>query len=201
MGEIADEHQSYIADDLALMAAYGTDDYNEAYHLDRSLCGMPLVRGVDPRAQATDKLPAPGPLPYVSRRALARVKDRLPAPTRCNCCDGMVELVSNAEIYHGREYGDWPYAYLCRGCGAYVGLHPNTDVPLGTLADKPTREARKSAKAVFMSLVGHLFKGDRTAGYAWLAAGMRIDPRRCHFGMFTVEQCAQAITFMNREAP
>lgn len=169
MGEMADEYQSCI---------------------EAAEC---FVRGADPRAQAADKLPAPDPLPYVSRRALARVKDRLDAPTSCPYCDGKVELVSNAEIYHGMEYGDWPYAYLCRGCRAYVGLHPNTDLPLGTLADKETREARKSVKPRFFDLTRTRFGGDRSAAYLWLADRMGIPKEQCHFGMFTEQQCQQAL--------
>lgn len=150
------------------------------------------VMSIDPRAQSPDKLPAPDPLPYVSRRALARVKDRLEIPTTCPMCQGPVDLTSNAEIYYGREYGDWPYAYLCRGCGAYVGLHPSTDLPLGTLADKATREARKIAKADFFTLVRIRFGGDRSAGYAWLAKQMGIPASICHFGMFDQQQALQA---------
>ncbi len=42
---------------------------------------------------------------------------------------------------------DWPWVYICEGCGSYVGMHPFTDIPLGTLADAATREARKECKA------------------------------------------------------
>ncbi|MFY3305270.1 zinc-finger-containing protein, partial [Achromobacter xylosoxidans] len=81
------------------------------------------VLGVDPRSRSKTQLTAPAPLPYVSRRALARVRDRIEPPKACHCCGGQVRLISNAEIY-GREYGPWPFAYLCSQCGAYVGLHP-----------------------------------------------------------------------------
>lgn len=104
---------------------------------------------IDLRALSTKKLDAPHPLPHVSRKALKRIKDALPKPTACNCCSAPVELVENSEIYNGRSFGDWPYAYLCRSCGAYVGLHPDTDLPLGTLADKRLRDARKVSKAPF----------------------------------------------------
>ena len=110
------------------------------------------VLGIDPRAYSNEKLVAPKPLPFLSRSALKRVRDRLVPPTCCHFCKGEVQLVSNGHIY-GREYGEWPYAYMCVGCGAYVGVHPHTDLPLGTLADSFTREARKVAKTPFMTLV------------------------------------------------
>src|SRR5574337_856173 len=67
--------------------------------------------------------------------AVARVKSGpLNAPGICRYCKGEVKLVNNAEFYKGREYG-WPLAYYCSSCGARVGCHPGTDIPLGSLAD------------------------------------------------------------------
>src|SRR5690606_15428334 len=125
--------------------------------------GLPVmtsdVLGIDPRAHSAEKLGAPHPLPLISRRCLARVQDRIEPPTECPHCSGTVALVNNAEI-SGRSYGDWPYAYWCEDCDAYVGLHPKTDLPLGTLATPAMREARKQAKSVFMVMVDQRFKGD-----------------------------------------
>ncbi|WP_255218891.1 zinc-finger-containing protein [Paraburkholderia kururiensis] len=123
-----------------------------------------------------------------SRRAIARVKNPLPAPTECpRCGGGPVEVVRNAEIY-GRDYGEWPWTYLCRHCRAYVGMHPFTAIPLGTLADAPTREARKRAKAAFNPLwqSGEM---TRTEAYAWLAARLGIAAAACHIGWFDVAMC------------
>lgn len=151
-----------------------------------------IILGIDPRSKSKDRLDAPAPLPHVSRRALARVKDRIDPPTDCPHCGECVGLVSNAEVYNGREYGNWPYVYLCSGCRAYVGLHPDTDLPLGTLADEETREARKSVKPGFMRVCRDRFGGDRGAAYSWLAERMGIETKTCHFGFFDADQCAQA---------
>ena len=48
-----------------------------------------------------------------SRRATARVKNPLPAPTTCPYDGGPVEIVNNSAIY-GREYGEWPWAFDAR---------------------------------------------------------------------------------------
>ena len=64
-------------------------------------------------------------------------------PTICRYCGSPVVFTSNAEIY-GREYGDGK-CYLCRNCKAFVGVHPGTDTPLGTLANAELREWRKQA--------------------------------------------------------
>lgn len=146
---------------------------------------------IDPRANRNEKIVAEYPLPYISRKALKRVKDYMPPPVKCNCCGSTcVFLVPNEEIY-GKSYGDWPYAYFCDDCGAYVGVHPNTDIPLGTMADKELREARKKAKSAWQSACKMLGL-DRAKGYAWLAKQMGIEASECHFGWFDVHRCGVA---------
>lgn len=147
---------------------------------------------IDLRALCTKRLDAPAPLPYISRKALKRIKHALPVPTSCNCCNGTsVSLVENSEIYNGRSYGAWPYAYLCRDCRAYIGLHPDTDLPLGTLADKPLREARNRCKRPFEQIWrdGHM---PRPEAYAWLALQLGLSAEHCHFGLFDIDRCEQA---------
>lgn len=146
---------------------------------------------IDPRADSPERLDAPHPLPCISRRALKRVKNPLPPPTECPCCKGPVRLVSNSEIYNGREYGEWPYMYYCKLCDAYVGLHPATDIPLGTMATKVGREARKSSKTVFHKLMEVTGKS-RADMYAWLADKMGMTRGECHFGWFDEQSCARA---------
>jgi hypothetical protein len=146
---------------------------------------------IDPRAHSPTPLVPPAPLPHVSRKALKRVKDVMPVPQHCRYCDGPVALVSNAAVYRGREYGDWPYLYWCEDCDAYVGLHPNTDIPLGTLANQELREARKAGKALFIA-VQQRSRWNRDKAYAWLARQLGIDPAYCHWGWFEPERCQQA---------
>jgi zinc-finger-containing domain len=127
-----------------------------------------------------------------SRRATARVKNPLPLPSRCPHCDGAVEIVNNSKIY-GREYGEWPWAVLCRDCGAYVGLHPFTGIPLGMLADGPTRAARRRAKDAFNPLWQNGGM-TRNAAYAWLARQLGITTvEECHIGWFNVSMCDRVV--------
>ncbi len=147
----------------------------------------------DPRSESNEKIDPPGPLPFVSRRALRRVTDWMAPPEQCPNCGNAVELVSNSEIY-GREFGDWPYAYRCidhRGCDSYVGLHPKTDLPLGKLADRFERQARKDNKRYFMEVLS-LHDWSRNQGYAWLAERMGIPKSDCHWGLFSVRQANMA---------
>lgn len=157
---------------------------------------------IDTRANSPDKITPPAPLPHVSRRALKRVADPVAIPTECRYCANGVDLVENSAIYNGRCYGDWPYAYLCGCCGAYVGLHPDTDLPLGTLADKRTRDARNATKKTFEAIFrdGHM---TRKQAYAWLADQMGISTADCHFGLFEPAQCkiaeAVSMTYLRGE--
>ena len=147
---------------------------------------------IDARAYSPDPIVPPAPLPVVSRSRLLRIPDALPIPTRCNCChSSRIDLVENSEIYNGTSYGEWPYAYLCRGCFAYIGLHPGTDVPLGTLANKPLRQARTRSKKPFERIWREGLMS-RTAAYAWLAYQLDIQPRDCHFGLFDIPRCLEA---------
>lgn len=95
-------------------------------------------------------------------------------------------------------YGDWPWAYKCNSkpCNSYVGLHPFTNIPLGTLADAPTREARKKAKAAFNPL-WQSKRMSRKDAYAWLAKQLGIvNAGECHIGWFDVATCERVARIM-----
>ena len=132
-----------------------------------------------------------------SPRAVAKVSNPLPVPDQCPHCGGAVTIENNSKIY-GREYGSWPYAVLCSEpgkCGAYVGVHPKTGIPLGTMATKPMRVARQEAKKYFAPLYdGPNATMTRTEAYAWLAGAMGIaNVDHCHVGWFDIEQCAAVV--------
>ncbi|QHJ83845.1 MAG: hypothetical protein [Bacteriophage sp.] len=134
-------------------------------------------------------------LPKVRQGARNRVSNKLPVPVVCNLCSGSIIATDHKSVY-GRDFSKWPYLYLCECCGAYVGMHPNTDIPLGTLADKPLREWRKKAKLPFEWWRGH-YKIDRGLAYKTLAAELNIDVSACHFGWFDVSQCEKAYSAIN----
>jgi hypothetical protein len=134
----------------------------------------------------------------VYKAAVARVLNPLPIPTICPNCGGPVAMQSNSVVYR-KEYGQWPFLYRCQDatCDSYVGLHPKTDIPLGTLANKETRDYRKKAKGLLMPMWEEQGM-DRTDVYAWLAGKMGIaDVNQCHIGWFNIEQCKQVIQICN----
>jgi hypothetical protein len=72
-------------------------------------------------------------------------------------------------------------------------MHPFTAIPLGTLANAATREARKKAKAAF----NPLWQGkrmSRTEAYQWLASALGIaNVEECHIGWFDVAMCERVV--------
>ena len=63
----------------------------------------------------------------------------LEKPTVCRYCGNPVVFTSNAEIYGNGK------CFLCRNCGAFVGVHTETLTPLGTLANEELRKWRKKS--------------------------------------------------------
>lgn len=124
-----------------------------------------------------------------SRKATARVVNPLPAPERC-ACGRPVEIFHHLQVY-GREFSDWPWMYRCEPCDASVGMHPFTNIPLGTLANKALRETRKACKQPF-ELLWQTGRMDRAAAYGGLARHLRIPVEECHFGWFDAETCQRA---------
>lgn len=148
----------------------------------------------DPRVSSAGKIvPADGsPLPHISRKALSRVKDILPIPEACRYCgpEFPVVLIENSQIYK-RNYGEWPYLYHCKNCDSYVGLHPHTDLPLGTLANRELRDARKTGKTQFIRFM-EIGDYNRSESYEWLADKLGIPVNECHWSWFEVETCKRA---------
>jgi hypothetical protein len=132
-----------------------------------------------------------------SRKATDRVKNPLPVPTSCHLCGGVVRIGTHEEVY-GTDYSEWPYVYICESCKSYVGLHPFTNIPLGTLADKNTRNARKNCKKPFEQLWRN-GKMSRAEAYQWLADKMGIPVNECHFGWFDIKQFQEAMNICIKE--
>lgn len=119
-----------------------------------------------------------------------KVKDKLPKITKCEHCGGNVSIVKNSEVY-GKCYGDYPWIYKCCSCDSYVGIHKDTDIPLGSLATKEIRDARKECKPYFFRMIKTL-KLSRGEAYKILASKLKIKASQCHFGMFDVDMCNKA---------
>lgn len=119
-------------------------------------------------------------------------------PTICRYCGSPVVYTSNAEVY-GREYGTGR-CYLCRNCRAFVGVHPNTDIPLGSLANEELREWRKQAHLWFDQLWKRPARVmTRHNAYGWLATQMGLPREKTHIGMFEIDECQKVIELVKEK--
>lgn len=117
----------------------------------------------------------------------------------CPYCGKYAVLVDSSVIYRV-SYGlmwacvDYP------NCDSYVGCHPGTRQPLGRLADRELRAAKKAAHAAFDQLwkakirqTGCGRNRARTDGYNWLAKQLGINKESCHIGMMDIEDCRKVV--------
>lgn len=128
------------------------------------------------------------------------VRNTMTDTLTCPYCGSTAKLVDSAAIYRGRSYGP---AWVCANypkCDAYVGCHPNSEKPLGRLADAELRHAKMAAHKAFDRLWKIKMKRDGTgkkkargAGYRWLADQLGIDGDDCHIGMFDVAMCRRVV--------
>ncbi len=113
----------------------------------------------------------------------------------CPFCGKHAVWCENSEIY-GKRYGHSYMCYLCKPCDAYVGCHNNTRRPLGTMANKELREARKAAHAAFDPIWK---SGKRSRAQAYDMLNKHFG-RSVHIGESDKETCDLIIKFVQQYA-
>ena len=117
---------------------------------------------------------------------------------RCPYCNCFAVRTTGKNIYPHRPDLFAKTFYQCVPCDAYVGCHPETDKPLGRLANAELRKAKMNAHAAF-DPVWRSGKMNRSSAYKWLAEKMGIAPQNCHIGMFDVDECRAVIEIARKE--
>lgn len=110
----------------------------------------------------------------------------------CPACGQPARLVPASTVY-GESLPD-RYLWLC-DCTAslhYVGCHPGTTDPLGTLADRGLRNLRRIVHD-WLDPIWKVGKVPRSVVYAWLARQMGIDRETCHVAHFDRAACFAAL--------
>lgn len=112
---------------------------------------------------------------------------------RCPYCGGTAILRDASFVYGEKSYGG--KVYVCSNyprCDAYVGVHPGTRIPKGTLADQELRKKRMLAHQIFdqIWLRGILSRPD---AYHWMADKFCLSDEQAHIGMFGNYMCDQVI--------
>lgn len=112
-----------------------------------------------------------------------------PVCPKCNC---PATLVDATYVYGDRANNPDRKMWVCLICGAYVSCHKTGAVPMGTPADKATRDARRKAHKAFDSLwkCGTM---TRWEAYLWLAEQMGLPQDKAHIGMFNAAQCETVV--------
>lgn len=121
----------------------------------------------------------------------------------CWYCGKPTELVSSTKVY-GKDYG---LIYLCEPCDAYVGVHENTTIGKGRVADAELREWKKRAHAKFDKIWIEKMRRDncskknaRDFAYRWLSDQMGMAFGQCHIGWMKIEECQRVVEVCNNNS-
>ncbi|MEM1337299.1 MAG: zinc-finger-containing protein [Bacteroidota bacterium] len=116
----------------------------------------------------------------------------------CPYCGSKTRATDEFEIY-GRSYSDRKQIVCVNypKCDAHVGCH-STGKPLGRLANKELRSAKKEAHEWFDKLWKH-GSMRRNEAYARLSTYLGIPGKYTHIGMFGVETCKKVVEFSKEE--
>lgn len=123
----------------------------------------------------------------------------------CPYCNTQAELLTGEELYPFHPHLAQKHFYNCTPCDSRVGCHPPMDskyggigdgtVPMGTMANAELRRARQAAH----DALDPMFRSNvmsRQSAYVWLAREMGLRFHDTHIAMFTLEQCARAVTLV-----
>jgi len=116
---------------------------------------------------------------------------------KCPYCNKPTILRPSSFVY-GKNAPDYGWFWLCvryPRCDAYVGCHPGTQRPLGTLANKALRTLRINAHNLFDQL-WKKGKLDRKQCYLLLQDATNLPPRDAHISRLNNEQCKKVIKLM-----
>lgn len=113
-------------------------------------------------------------------------------PLKCPFCKGDIVYTTNDVIY-GKIYGNGKI-YLCSKCKAYTGVHNNTNIAKGILANKQMRRLKIECHNIFDKLWSN--SKERNNLYCKLSKLMGIDRKHCHFGHFDLDELEKAFSIL-----
>lgn len=125
----------------------------------------------------------------------------MPATTRVPCCPYCrrdARLVTGRDLFaHRPDLADLMF-WSCGRCDAYVGCHRNSPAhkPLGSLADRETRQWRSRAHEAF-DVYWKSGSMSRTQAYRLLADKLRLRRGRAHISWMDAEQCQAVVEVFN----
>lgn len=124
---------------------------------------------------------------------MKRKKQSKARTVRCPYCGAVAVIRPASEIYHNdRCKGK---LYVCSNypkCQSYVGIHPQTKMPLGDLADGDLRHLRIRAHRMF-DRIWQTGLMPRRDAYRWMADYFAIPLSEAHIGQFGDYRCRELI--------
>jgi ssDNA-binding Zn-finger/Zn-ribbon topoisomerase 1 len=112
---------------------------------------------------------------------------------RCPHCGAIAVVRPAADIYGDpSNHGE---LYVCSNyprCQSYVGIHPGTMIPMGTLANGDLRNLRIKAHRTFDRIWQNKIMS-RDSAYRWMADYFGLRLQDAHIGMFGEYRCSELI--------
>lgn len=93
--------------------------------------------------------------------------------------------------------------YVCARypfCDSYVRAHADSQMPMGTLANKALRRKRRDAHIALQSLLDSGLMTKKEA-YRWLQVQMGLPADEAHIGKFSERRCEEVIRLCRRFLP
>ncbi len=113
---------------------------------------------------------------------------------RCPYC-GSTAILKNASVVYGNKASGGSKLYICSRyptCDSYVGVHTNTNIPKGTLANKSLREKRILTHRTF-DLIWKRGILTKSEAYHWMADKFGLNSKQAHIGNCSEYMCDQLI--------
>jgi len=126
---------------------------------------------------------------------MSRKGDLIILGKQCPYCKSETEFVDSKAVYK-ESFG---MIYLCRPCSAWVGVHKETTVALGRLANSELRKWKQTAHFYFDKLwqrkqeLGMKKGKARGKAYKWLSGELGINVKETHIGWFDVDMCKKVV--------
>lgn len=126
----------------------------------------------------------------LDKKKIGLYKEKSPV---CECGNAHCEFLDGYEEHIRKRPG---MIWFCPECGASVGVHRGTDIPLGVPAGKDVRILRISVHNEIDRLIDSGLS--KKSIYKVLRRKMELKDETTHAGMFTKKQCKEALAILSK---
>ena len=117
---------------------------------------------------------------------------------KCPYCGAQAVLRPASAVRRNAQPSEKIYACArYPACDAYVSVHRDSGLPMGTLANRPLREKRRQAH-IALNRLWEQGLMTRKEAYRWLQVQLGLPESEAHIGRFSEYRCAQVIALCDR---